>query len=73
MENQNDKKQFTRNEGESNDKLKDHYSLNDDNIAFVPVENIRAIEKVIRDWEAVNKLWEKTNPLSPQVEGFLPE
>ena len=54
MESQNDKKQFIDNEGESID-----------NIVFVPYENIRAIENVILNWEAVKNLWKQTRPHSP--------
>ena len=51
MESQNDKKQIFDNEDESID-----------NIAFVPAENIRAIERVIMNWEAVKNLWKQIQP-----------
>jgi hypothetical protein len=71
MENQNDNIKFINDEGESNDNRKEIYSLNDDNYAFVPAENIWAIEKVIRNWEAVKKLWMKIPPTAPHDEVFV--
>ena len=59
MENQNDKEQFISDEGESIENRKEQCSPNDDNIAFVPTENIRAIEKVIKNWEVVKQQWDK--------------
>ena len=59
MEGQNDKKRFINNEDESID-----------NIVFVPAENIRAIERVIMNWEAVNNLWKQTRSSSLQGGGF---
>ena len=34
-----------------------------ENIIFVPAENIRAIERVIRNWEEVKYAWNKLNKL----------
>ena len=59
MESQNDKKQFINNESESIDNRNELCSSNDDNIAFVSAENIRAIEKVIKNWEVVKQQWGK--------------
>ena len=59
MEHQNDKKHFISDEGESIDYRKEQCSSNDDQISFVPAENIRAIEKVIHNWEVVKQQWDK--------------
>ena len=69
MENKIDKKQFINNKGQSIDN-QELCSINEDNITFVPTENIRAIEKVITNWEAVKILWKQTRPSSLHGEGF---
>jgi hypothetical protein len=71
MDKQNDNKQFINDEGESNDNRKELCGSNDDNFVFVPAENIRAIEKVIRNWEAVKTLWMKMSPASPHDDELL--
>ena len=65
MESRNDKKQFINKEDESIANRYELCSPSDENIAFVPAENIRAIEKVIMNWEAVKNLWNQTRPPSP--------
>ena len=64
MESRNDKKQLFNNESESIDNRNELYNLNDDKYIFVPDANIRAIEKVIMNWEAVRDLWKQTRPSS---------
>ena len=71
MESQNDKKQsINNNENESTANRYELCSPNDENIAFVPIENIRAIEKVITNWEAVKNLWKQTQSPSPHGGDF---
>ena len=70
MDNQNGNEQFINDEGGSNEYRKEPGSSHDDNFAFVPAENIRAIEKVIKNWEAVKKQWMKTSSPLPQDEGL---
>ena len=59
MDIRNDKKQFINNENESIDNRNELYSLNDDKYTFVPYANIRAIEKVIMNWDVVKQQWDK--------------
>ena len=66
MESQNSKNQFINNEDESIGNRTELCRLSDENIVFVPTENIRAIERVIMNWEAVKNLWEQTRPTSFQ-------
>ena len=66
MESQNGKNQFINNEDESIGNRIELWSLNDDKYIFVPDENIRAIERVIMNWEAVKNLWKQTRPTSFQ-------
>ena len=59
MDIRNDKKQFINNEDESIDNRTELWGPNDENITFVPGANIRAIEKVIMNWDAVKQQWGK--------------
>ena len=70
MDSPNDKKQFINNKEKSIDSPNELWSPNDENIVFVPTENIRAIEKVITNWEAVKILWKQTRPASLHREGL---
>jgi len=54
MDSLKDKKQFLEIE---NKRTANH--LNDDPVVFVPAENIRAIERVINNWEEVKQQWNK--------------
>jgi len=40
-------------------KREEFLRLDNDNIIFVPAENLRAIEKVINNWENVKKRFDK--------------
>ena len=44
-----------KNENKSTDIREDFFCSNDDNFAFVPVENIRMIERVINNLEEVKQ------------------
>ena len=59
MDIRNDKKQFINNEGKSIDNRNELCSPNDDKYTFVPDANIRAIEKVIMNWDIVKQQWDK--------------
>jgi len=45
-----------KNVKESTDDHEEFHHLNDDNIVFVPAENIRIIKQVIDNWEKVKSL-----------------
>ena len=53
MESQNDKKHFAENERKGIGKREELLHSEDDNLAFVPIENIRIIERVILNLEEV--------------------
>jgi len=49
--------QDPENEKKLNDTNKPFPDLDNDNFTFVPVENIQAIERVIKNWEEVKHEW----------------
>lgn len=57
MYNQKDSKQSVKIEDERTDNHGLLLQSNDNAIVFVPVENIRAIEQVIDNWEDVKQRW----------------
>ena len=57
MKNLKGKKHIVKNK--NIDKSEDYFYSNDDNIVFVPTENIQAIKKVIDSWEVVKLKWDK--------------
>jgi hypothetical protein len=50
-----DKHKNKTNERETENNRKDFFCLNN-NLTFVPTENIRSIERIIDDWSAVKKI-----------------
>ena len=43
-------------------KIQSHSSIpysNDDDVVFIPPEDIKAIERALDDWMAVRQLWNK--------------
>ena len=50
-----EKKQFVKNEQNKSTDRAEFFSLNNENFAFVPVENIRIIEQVINNLEAIKQ------------------
>ena len=56
MDNQ---KQLIQSKKEMKDDREEFCRSNDDHFIFVPAENIRAIERVIDNWEEVKQQWDK--------------
>ena len=54
-----EEKHSLNNENENTDSSEGLLHINDEPVVFVPVENIRAIEKVIDNWEVVKLQWDK--------------
>jgi len=61
MGNQKNKKHFIKNKHKRTNYLDEFLHSNDDNIAFVPVENIRSIEQVINNLEEAKLRLSKIN------------
>jgi len=56
-------KQDPEHEKELNGTNEPYPDLFDENISFVPVENIQAIERVIKNWEEVKQEWNNLKKL----------
>ena len=55
MDCQKEKKQFVKNEQNKTIDRVEFFNSNSENFAFVPIENIRIIEQVINNLEAVKQ------------------